>query len=143
LNLLPQNLAGIITRVNAVKLVVYSMTPAFIAGFFRLIPGITIFGFFISLYGIYLLFQGIPKMSSVPEAKKYPYGIVAIVCNFVLMFIMSMFVHAVSPGMMDNQLTLQSPSGATGEQVQLPGGITVDLNEFQKAWIAFRKMPSS
>jgi Yip1 domain len=42
---------------NALKLAVYSMTPAWLAGIFSLIPGFRVLGI-LGLYGLYLLWVG-------------------------------------------------------------------------------------
>jgi hypothetical protein len=53
---------------NALKLAVYSMTPAWLAGVFSLIPGLRILGI-LGLYALYLLWVGLPLLMKAPEDK--------------------------------------------------------------------------
>jgi hypothetical protein len=51
---------------NALKLAVYSMTPAWLAGVFSLIPGLRPLSI-LGLYGLYLLRVGLPPLMKVPQ----------------------------------------------------------------------------
>jgi hypothetical protein len=53
---------------NALKLTVYSYTPAWLAGIFLLIPGLR-FLTLLSLYGLYLLYTGLPPLMKAPKDK--------------------------------------------------------------------------
>jgi len=57
---------------NALKLSVYSATPFWLAGVFLLIPGL---GFLriLGLYGVYLLWLGVPPLMRAPEQKSLAY----------------------------------------------------------------------
>jgi hypothetical protein len=59
---------------NALKLAVYSMTPAWLAGIFLLIPGLRGFGILVpglifGLYGLYLLWVGLPPLMKEPAPE--------------------------------------------------------------------------
>ena len=54
---------------NALKLAVYSMTPAWLAGIFSLIPGFWVLGSLLGLYRLYLLWVGLPPLMKSPEQK--------------------------------------------------------------------------
>ena len=45
---------------NAMKLAVYSMTPAWLAGVFALVPGLGFLRFIALLYGVYVFWLGLP-----------------------------------------------------------------------------------
>src|SRR5262249_49702987 len=64
---------------NALKLVVYSSTAAWVGGIFSLIPALAIIGVIFSLYSLYLLYVGIPVLMKSPDEKSLVYTIVAIV----------------------------------------------------------------
>jgi len=71
----------------AFKLVAYSMTPAFLAGVFYIIPNLvplTIVGF----YGLYLLYVGIPVLLDCPQEKTVSFTIVSGIVLFVLYLVM-------------------------------------------------------
>jgi hypothetical protein len=48
---------------------VYSFTPAFLAGVFKIIPTAGFLVFLISLAGVYLLYHGLPIMMKTPREK--------------------------------------------------------------------------
>ena len=52
---------------NAMKLAVYSMTPAWLAGVFALIPGLGFLRFLALLYGIYVFWLGLPILMKPPR----------------------------------------------------------------------------
>ena len=69
---------------NALKLVVYSYTAAWLGGVFSLIPAISILGLLCGLYSLYLLYLGIPVLMKSPKDKSLVYTIVAVVCAIVV-----------------------------------------------------------
>ena len=73
--------------VKAFKLVVYSMTPAWIAGVLNIFPVIKILVFLASLYGLYILYLGFTPMMETPKDKVVVYLIVAIVIDIVIFFV--------------------------------------------------------
>jgi Yip1 domain len=76
---------------NALKLAVYSMTPAWLAGFFSLIPGLRVFGI-LGLYGLYLLWVGLPPLMKVPEEKSIGYAAAVVVCAIVISVVIGAIV---------------------------------------------------
>jgi hypothetical protein len=68
---------------NALKLTVYSYTPAWLAGIFLLIPGLR-FLTLLSLYGLYLLYTGLPPLMKAPKDKALMYGLAVVVGALVL-----------------------------------------------------------
>jgi hypothetical protein len=74
---------------NALKLAVYSMTPAWLAGIFSLIPGLTVLGFLLGLYRLYLLWVGLPPLMKSPEEQSVGYAAAIVVCGIVISFVIS------------------------------------------------------
>jgi hypothetical protein len=68
---------------NALKLVVYSSTAAWLAGVFSLIPALAVLSI-LGLYSLYLLYLGIPVLMKSPEDKSLVYTVVAIICAIVV-----------------------------------------------------------
>jgi outer membrane murein-binding lipoprotein Lpp len=65
--------------------VVYAYTPAFIAGALRILPIFgTLLAFLAALYGLYLLYLGLPQLMKAPQDKSIAYTIVVVVCTIVL-----------------------------------------------------------
>jgi len=68
---------------NALKLTVYSYTPAWLAGIFLLIPGLS-FLTVIGLYGFYLLWLGLPPLMQAPRDKTLPYAGAIVLCALII-----------------------------------------------------------
>jgi hypothetical protein len=69
---------------NALKLVVYSSTAAWLGGVFSLIPALAILGLLCALYSLYLLYLGIPVLMKSPDDKSLIYTVVAVICAIVV-----------------------------------------------------------
>ena len=89
---------------QALKLTGYSVTAAWVAGIFVIIPGV---GWIIvligTLYSLYLFFLGAPVMMKVPEQKAIGYTVVVVVVAIVVSFVIGMFQSAMlglGPGAM-------------------------------------------
>lgn len=95
INALAPNFGGTANKVQAMKLAVYSWTPAWLAGVFGLIPMLGILAI-VGLYSFYLLFVGLPILMKVPEDKKVGYFIVTVIAGVVMYFIISAIVGAIS-----------------------------------------------
>lgn len=74
---------------NAMKLAVYSMTPAWVGGIFYTIPALWILATLASLYGIYILYLGFatPMMDT---AKDKVVGYLAV--SFIVMIVLTVVV---------------------------------------------------
>jgi hypothetical protein len=94
-NALSTSFDGTKNDVQAMKLVVYSATPGWIAGFFGFIPGLNIL---LSLaafgYSAYLLYLGSQAVVKVPEGKAVGYTAVTI----IIWIILSMVITAIIVG---------------------------------------------
>lgn len=73
--------------VQALKVAVYSYTPAWLAGVLNLVPLLAILGIFAAFYAIYLLYLGLPRLMKSPQDKALPYTAVVIVCAIVVAII--------------------------------------------------------
>jgi hypothetical protein len=67
---------------GALKLAVYSFTPAWLAGIFLLVPGLS-FLVILGAHGIYLLWTGMPVLMRVPAEKALPATAVVAGCAIV------------------------------------------------------------
>jgi len=80
---------------QAMKVAVYSYTPAWIAGILGIIPALGLIGVLISLYGLYLLYLGLPRLMRNPEEKSIGYTAVVVVCAIVVGFVISLMAGGV------------------------------------------------
>lgn len=70
--------------VQAMKCAVYAYTPAWVAGILHVFPELGILALLASLYGIYLLYLGLPVLMKVPQEKAARYTIVIVICAIAL-----------------------------------------------------------
>jgi hypothetical protein len=81
---------------NAMKLAVYSMTPAWIGGVFYIIPALSILAILASLYGLYVMYLGFSApMMDTPKEKVVGYIVASFVVVVVLMFVVSLVLGAI------------------------------------------------
>jgi len=80
---------------NAMKLAAYSMTPAWLAGVFALIPGLGFLRFIALLYGVYVFWLGLPILMRPPPDRAAPYALATIACGIVLSFVVAAIVGPV------------------------------------------------
>jgi hypothetical protein len=89
-------------QIQALKVAVYSYTPAWLAGVLQIVPLLGVLGIFAAFYGMYLLYLGLPRLMKSPADKALPYTIVVIVCAIVVSVIAAtvggMFVGAAGLG---------------------------------------------
>ena len=69
---------------QALKVAVYSYTPAWIAGVLQIVPLLGIFAIFAAIYALYLLYLGLPRLMKCPAEKSVAYTAVVVVCAVVL-----------------------------------------------------------
>jgi hypothetical protein len=74
---------------QAIKVAVYSYTPAWLAGVFQILPALGILALFAAFYGIYLLYLGLPRVMNSPPEKAAGYTAVVVVCAIVLSIVVS------------------------------------------------------
>ncbi len=89
---------------NAFKLSVYSMTPAFVAGLLNVNPSLNFLGTLVSLYGIYIFYLGLPILMETPEDKRVLYTVACIVAMVVVSIIVWSIVVALAWGSSYNPL---------------------------------------
>jgi hypothetical protein len=68
---------------NALRLATYSFTPVWLAGIVFLIPGASFLAL-LGLYGVYLLWTGLPVLMRPPAKTAFPYLIAAGACAIAI-----------------------------------------------------------
>ena len=68
---------------NALKLSVYSHTPAWLAGIFLIVPGLS-FLRILGLYGLYLLWLGLPPLMRAPRDNALLYAGAVVLCAVII-----------------------------------------------------------
>jgi hypothetical protein len=72
---------------QAIKLSAYSMTAAWVAGIFYLLPALSMLALIGALYSLYLFYVGLPILMKSPEDKTPTYAIAVIVACIVVFYI--------------------------------------------------------
>ena len=72
---------------SALKLTVYSYTPVWLAGVFKLIPVLSFLGI-LGLYRLYLLWLGLPPLMKTPPEKSILYTITIVVVAIVVAIVL-------------------------------------------------------
>ena len=80
---------------QALKLVVYSMTPVWIAGVLNLVPLLAALGIIAALYAVYLFYLGLPVVMATPADKVIPYMVVSALVIIVVSFILASVAAAI------------------------------------------------
>jgi hypothetical protein len=69
---------------QALKVAVYSYTPAWVAGALNILPALGVLALIGALYGLYLLYLGLPRLMKCPPDKAIGYTAVVVVCAVVI-----------------------------------------------------------
>ena len=86
---------------QALKVAVYSYTPAWVGGILMLIPLLGFLAILAALYGIYLMYLGLPRLMKNPEEKSIGYTAVTVIAAIVVSIIISVIGGVISaPAMM-------------------------------------------
>lgn len=91
---LAPSFGGAKDQVKAFKVAAYSATAGWVAGIFNIIPMLGFLALIGALYGLYLLYLGLPRLMRVSEDKAVGYTVVVVVVQIVLYLVIGMIVGA-------------------------------------------------
>ena len=83
--------------IQALKLSVFSMTAAWLAGIFSILPALSILGL-LGLYSLYVLFLGLPILMKTPQDKLIPYFVVILIAAIVVHVVIGALAALTIPG---------------------------------------------
>ena len=83
---------------RSMQLVAYSMTPGWIAGILYVLPALGLIVTVASLYGLYLMYLGLPIIKKTPQDKQVIYLVVIIVSVLVVYMILGLILTGVVLG---------------------------------------------
>jgi hypothetical protein len=89
INALAPTFGGEKNSAQALKVAVYSYTPAWVAGVLHILPPLGILAVLAGLYSLYLLYLGLPRLMKCPQDKAVVYTVVVVVCAIVLTLVIS------------------------------------------------------
>ncbi len=130
---LADKFGGTPDRASAFKLVVYSLTPGWVAGILGIIPMLGMLGVLASLYGLYLFYQGCTPLMKVPQDKAVGYTAVTTVAAIVLMWVASS-VTLLGTGMLGmGAAGMMSSASNDSVEVNIPGVGKIDTSKMEAA----------
>jgi hypothetical protein len=80
---------------QALKVAVYSFTPGWVAGALRILPSLGILAGLAALYGIYVLYLGLPRLMKAPQDKALTYTVVVVLCGIGIFFVTGLVTGAI------------------------------------------------
>jgi hypothetical protein len=83
--------------VSALKLMIYSSTPVWLAGVLSIVPLLGILSILFSFYGLFLFYSGCAKVLALPEDAKLKFTVVATLCILVVSFVLGLLLAGVTP----------------------------------------------
>lgn len=115
---------GIRDPQRALGLAVYSLTPGWLAGILFLVPSLGLLAILAGLYGIYLLYRGLPIMMESATEKSLPYTLITVLWAMAIQLVASVAIGAVTrigPGQapMPVAAVPTATTGLTAEQRQV------------------------
>ncbi len=111
-------------RVSAFKLAAYSATASWLAGVFTLVPALSILTI-LGLYSLYLLYTGVPVLVKVPQERAFAYTATIVVVGIVLTLLAAALSTCFLPS--------PTAQGELSGKLNLPGGVTVDMDKLDEA----------
>jgi hypothetical protein len=122
-------------RIQALKVVVYAYTAAWMAGIFALVPALGLLSLLGGLYSLYLLFLGLPRVMRAPQSKALGYTAVCVIVGIILFAIVGAVVGVLGFGAMSTSgigHISATDTGGTSGTIHI-GGATVDLDKLNAA----------
>lgn len=92
---LAPNFGGTKDRVQAFKVAAYATTPAWVAGIFALVPSLAWLAMIGGIYGLYLIYLGLPVVMKVSADKASGYFVAVLVAAIILWFVAAMLVVSI------------------------------------------------
>ncbi len=80
---------------RSVQLMAYSNTPGLIGGLLAIIPALSFIGALFSLYGLYLLYLGLPRLKNTPADKQTGYFVAALIVSIVVYLVLGAIMSRV------------------------------------------------
>ena len=80
---------------QALKVAVYSFTPGWAVSVVRILPSLGILAGLASLYGIYVLYLGLPRLMKSPQEKAVTYTLVVVACSIGILIVASLISGAI------------------------------------------------
>ena len=80
---------------RSLQLVAYSFTPGWIGGILSIFPPIALIGALFGIYGLYLLYLGIPKLKNTPPDKHVSYFVVSLIVTILVYIVVGWILRSI------------------------------------------------
>lgn len=77
------------------QLAAYSYTAGWVGGIFNILPSLAIVGSLIGLYGLYLMWLGLPKLKKTPQDQVTGYFVASLIVMIVASFVLGMILTSI------------------------------------------------
>ena len=84
------------TQARATRLAAYAFTPYFLISILKIVPFIGVIVILGLLYGLYILYLGIPIMLGTPQDQTVTYFVVILVVTFVVYFVIGAIIGGIT-----------------------------------------------
>ncbi|KXK57471.1 MAG: Yip1 domain protein [Chlorobi bacterium OLB7] len=113
-NVLASSFGSVANQGRAFQLVIYSNTAGWVAGILSIIPVLGGFAAIAGgLYGIYLMYLGLPHTMKTPDDKRVIYVIIVLAVNFLVIFVLGGMILTTVLGILG--LSVLSAASAVGQ----------------------------
>lgn len=120
-------------QTQALKVAIYSSTAGWVAGILSIIPMLGALAVIGGIYGLYIMWLGLPKLMKTPEDKKAGYFVVSLVVAVVVSIVIGAVVSSVGGlAIMGGGAMHVGSASAPGGTLSI-GGNSVDLGKLQVA----------
>lgn len=119
-------------RLQAFKVAAYSYTAAWVFGVLGVFPPLGWLAGLLSLYGLYLLYTGLPKLMKAPKDKALGYTAVTVICAIVLSIVFAAIAASVAGAAMFGAASHVANAGRSSGTVEF-NGTKVDLGKLEAA----------
>jgi hypothetical protein len=85
--------------IQGLKLAVFASTPMMLAGVLNILPALSIVGLIAALYGLYVMYLGLPVLMKNPQEKTIPYMVVLVIASIVCAVVLFSLSNAFTPSM--------------------------------------------
>jgi hypothetical protein len=82
------------SQIDGLKLIAYASTPAWVFSILGILPALGIIVLLAALYGLYVLYLGVPPVMKVPPDKQVVYTLILVVISVVLFLVIGAVVAA-------------------------------------------------
>ena len=91
IDMLAPTFGGRRDRLAALKVTVYSLTPGWLAGVFNIVPILSVIAIAGAIYGVYLLYAGLPVLLRCPARRAPAYTVIVVLFAIIVWALMTLF----------------------------------------------------